>query len=189
MDLTVMTEPPALYAGLATAAVVLALIAWGLITSARARRERAELRARESEHEMLTLRDLDDADLDLVRRSMAAAQFRFVEDPADALLRVERVMTEVLRAKGYPVAEDRRQAARLFSIEHPDRAGSVRDVFDDGGSDDVADLRTQFLEARKTIADITGTTYGLDDAAAAPAGDLRVEHAPDAELAQGTSPS
>ena len=203
MDLKMLTEPPALYAVLAIAAVILAALVWG-VTTARAHRDRnqlrerygeefdravaeygsrraavADLRAREAEHDQLSLRNLNDADLALVRRHMAAAQYRFVEDPADALLRVERVMTEVLRAKGYPVAHDRHQAARLFSVDHPDRAGSVRSVLDDGSDGDLADLRKRFLEARKTIADVTGTTYVLDDANAVPA-DLRIEHAIDA---------
>lgn len=214
MDLTVLTQPPALYAVLAVAVVVIALIVWGVVASSRARRERtdlrerygaefdravsehgnrrgavSDLRARESEYEMLNLRDLNDADLDLVRRHMAAAQFRFVEDPADALLRVERVMTEVLRARGYPVAQDRRQAARLFSVERPDHAGVVRSVFDDGAAGDVDDLRTRFLEARKTIADVTGATYLLEDATPPPS-DLRVEHEVGPELKQASrSPS
>lgn len=209
MDLTTLTQPPWLYVVIAAAVVLLGLLIWGIVSSARSRRERDELRerygaefdravaehgnrraavadlkAREVEHEMLTLRDLNDADLTLVRRHMAAAQYRFVEDPADALLRVERVMTEVLRAKGYPVAHDRRQAARLFSVDHPDHAGSVRDVLTDGADGELHDLRQRFLEARKTIADVTGASYELDDA---PPSDLRIEHGTDRTLASPRS--
>jgi hypothetical protein len=203
MDLTTLTQPPGLYLLIAIAVVVVGLIVWGVVSSARRRRERgqlrerygaefdraisehgnrkaamADLRSRESEHEALELRELNEADLGLVRHHMAAAQYRFVEDPADALLRVERVMAEVLRAKGYPVADDRTQAARMFSVDYPERAGSVRAVLTNGTNGDVGDLRQKFLEARKTISDVTGTSYVLDDIgpAPSPADDLRVEH-------------
>lgn len=189
MDLTMLTEPPWLYVLIAVVVVVIALIVWGVVSSAKRRRERdelrerygdeydrtvaqhgnrraavADLRSRESEHETLNLRDLNEADLALVRRHMAAAQYRFVEDPSDALMRVERVMTEVLRAKGYPVASDRNQAVRLFSVDHPEHAGAVRSVFNDGGAGNLSDLRTRFLDARKTIHEVTGASYALDDA-------------------------
>ena len=215
MDLTTLTEPPGLYVLLALAAVLVALVVWGLVSSERRRRERdalrerygaefdraveehgsrraavADLQARESEHQTLSLRDLNEADLELVRQHMARAQYRFVEDPADALLRVERVMTEVLRAKGYPLPEDRSQAARLFSVDHPEHAQSVRGVFSKGTDGDVDDLRTRFLEARKTIQDVTGASYVLADADAGtdrPADDLRVEHQLDRQPARGTT--
>lgn len=212
MDLTTLTEPPLLYVVLAVAALLIGLAVWGFVASARRRRERdelrerygtefdravsehgsrraavADLRARESEHEALSLRDLNEPDLALVRQHMVQAQFRFVEDPSDALLRVERVMTEVLRAKGYPLP-DQAQAARLFSVDHPEHAEAVRGVFAKSTDGDVDDLRSRFLEARKTIQEVTGVSYVLADGGAeanpdatstdhdAPVGDLRVEH-------------
>lgn len=206
MDLTTLTEPPLLYVLLAVAALLVGLAVWGLVASARRRRERdalrdrygaefdravaehgsrraavADLRARESEHQELSLRDLNEADLVLVRQHMAQAQYRFVEDPSDALLRVERVMTEVLRAKGYPIP-DQAQAARLFSVDHPEHAGAVRGVFARDNDGDVDDLRTRFLEARKTIQEVTGASYVLADAGTGDTpqdsgpDDLRVEH-------------
>lgn len=213
MDLSFLTQPPGLYVALVVLLVVVALMVWGAVTARRKRRERdemrerygaefdravaehgnrraavADLKAREAEYETLSLHDLNDADLDLVRRHMAAAQFRFVEDPADALMRVERVMTEVLRARGYPVTEDRGQAVRLFSVERPDHASAFRNVLDDATNGDIDDLRNRFLEARKTISDVTGASYVLEDAAPAPA-DLHIEQTADPELTTGSHSS
>lgn len=197
-----LTQPPLLYVAIGVAIALVALLVWAVMSSARKRRERealrdrygaeydhtisehrnkraavADLKQRESEHEQLQLRDLNDADRDLIRRHMAAAQFRFVEDPADALMRTERIMVEVLRAQGYPVAKDRDQATKLFSVDHPDHAQSVRTIFDGDHRTGTDELRDRFLQARKTIADVTGTTYESDDALAerAPLTDLRVE--------------
>ena len=203
MDGGTLTSPSLLYAALAL--LLLALIVWGVGSRARARREReelrarygdefdravgehgnqraalADLRARENERQLLALRELNAADLDIVRRHMAAAQYRFVDNPQEALDRVERIMTEVLRAKGYPVAHDRRQTARLFSVDHPDHAASLREVLDEGSAGDLEDLRVRFVKARKTISDMTGLRDFLDEDAGAAPMDLRVVHNLDA---------
>lgn len=200
-----LTQPPLLYVVIAVAVVLVGLLVWAMVSSARKRREREELRERygpeydrtisqhrnkraavadlkerEAEHEHLSLRDLNDADRELVRSHMAAAQFRFVEDPADALMRTERVMVEVLRAKGYPVAEDREQATKLFSVDHPDHANHVRTMLDGDHSAGTDDLRDRFLQARKTIQEVAGVSFEAGDMSAdrpqaAADDDLRVE--------------
>ena len=209
-----LTSPPLVYVVLALVLLVLALVVWGAVSRMRARREReelrdrygaefdravsehgnqraavADLRARETERQLLSLRELNAADLDIVRRHMAAAQYRFVDDPQEALDRVERIMTEVLRAKGYPVAHDRRQTARLFSVDHPDHAASVREVLDEGSAGDLEDVRVRFVKARKTISDVTGLRDVLEDDAGAAPIDLRVEHNLDATLTSESSPT
>ena len=108
--------------------------------------------------EGLELRDLNEADLAQVRRYMASAQYRFVVDPAGAVMIAEGVVTKVLRAKGYPL--------------HSEPAGQH--------TNDLDELRRRFLAARKTVQEVAGTAFVLDDAASAaprsePA-DLRLEH-------------
>lgn len=204
MDLSTLTEPPGLYILIAVAVLVVALLIWAAVAAGRRKREReelrkrygseydrtvqqhrrkrdavADLRQREEQHESIQLRDLNDADLQLVRRHMAIAQYRFVEEPADALRQTERVLTEVLRAKGYPMGTDPDQATRLFSVDHPEHAGTVRSMLSGGGHSDVDTMRDQFLQARKTIAEVTGASFVLDDAAAQPGDDLRVERSVD----------
>lgn len=197
-----ITQPPLLYILIAVAVLLVAFAIAAAVRSARHRRERqelqqrygaeydrtverhrntrgavADLKEREQQREELQLHDLNDADLTLVRKNLAIAQFRFVEDPTDALRQTEQIMTEVLRAKGYPV-DDRDNAARLFSVDHPEHAETVRTTLEPTQTSDVEHLRERFLQARKTIADITGTKFGPEDAGhAVDAGDdLRVEH-------------
>ncbi|HVM18357.1 MAG TPA: hypothetical protein VM307_00185 [Egibacteraceae bacterium] len=207
MDLTTLTQPPWLYVLIGAAVLIVGLVVWAVVSRSRTRREHerlqqrygseyertvamhrskkaaaADLHERERLHEDLQLRDLNDHDLDLVRRHMAAAQFRFVEDPADAVLQAQRVMTEVLRAKGYPVAEDRDRALRLFSVDHPEHAGAVRTLMDARHDGDVDRMRSTFVDARHALAEVTGASYVVGDAVTSGNGhddrsdDLRVEH-------------
>ena len=188
MDFTQFTEPPLLYIVIAVAVLLVGLLIAVVVRSSQRRREReqlqerygseydrtvathgskraavADLKDREQQHEELDVHDLKPADLSLVRKNMAVAQYRFVEDPADALRRSDAVMTEVLRAKGYPV-EDRDKAGRLFSVDYPEHAATVRAALNAEQGTDVQQLRERFLRARKTIAEITGTTFGPEDA-------------------------
>ena len=199
MDLTTLTQPPWLYVIIGVAVVLVALIVWAAVSASRRKRERealqqrygaeydrtvamhrskraaiADLKEREQLHDQLELRNLNDVDRDLVRRHMATLQYRFVEDPSDVMLQTDRVMTEVLRAKGYPVADDRERSLRLFSVDHPEAAGAVRTIMEGNYDGSVDKMRQAFLDARHVLADVSGISYVLGDAADSP-DDLRVE--------------
>ena len=211
MDLTTLTQPPWLYVLIALAVVIVGLIVWAAIRGSHRKSERerlrerygaeydrtlamhrstrsavADLKEREQQHEELELHDLNDADRDLIRRHMATLQYRFVDDPSDVMLQTERVVTEVLRAKGYPVGDDRDQALRLFSVDHPEEAGAVRTLLDGNYGGDVSRMRSAFLDARHAIQSTTGVSYVLGDAADRP-DDLRVEHEEKTPLPAGES--
>lgn len=199
MDLTTLTQPPWLYVTIGVAIALVAVVIWTVASAARRKRERkalqerygaeydrtlalhrskratvADLRERERLHDQLELRNLNDIDRDLVRRHMATLQYRFVEDPSDVMLQTDRVITEVLRAKGYPVADDRERSLRLFSVDHPEQAVAVRTVMEGNYDGDVAAMRQAFLDARRALAEVSGISYVLGDAADSP-DDLRVE--------------
>ena len=199
MDFASLTEPPLLYVLIALGVLIVGAIVWGVIASRRRRTEReqlrerygaeyertvaehrstraavADLRQREERHEGLELRSLNDADRDLVRRHMATAQFRFVEDPAEAILQTQRVMTEALRAKGYPIEANTDEAVRMFSVDHPDHAGTVRTLLDGRHDGDTEHMRRTFLNTRKVLQDVAGVSFVREDAAEVD--DLRVEH-------------
>lgn len=201
MDLATFTEPPLLYVLIALAVLIVGAIVWGVVASKRRRSEQqqlqqrygaeyertvaehrstraavADLRQREERRGELDLHTLNDADRDLVRHHMATAQFRFVEDPADAILQAQRVTAEALRAKGYPMADDRDEAVRLFSVDHPEHAGTVRTLLDGRHDGDSEHMRRLFLATRKVLQDVTGVTFVREDATAGNVDDLRVEH-------------
>ncbi|MGH3664613.1 MAG: hypothetical protein ACRDU8_00730 [Egibacteraceae bacterium] len=204
-----MTQEQLTYLIIALVVLVVVIVVVAAVAASRRRREREALRARygdeydrtvkaaggrraavrdlkerETLHQQLTLRDLNEADRDLVRRHMATLQYRFVEDPADVLLQMQRVATEVLRARGYPVAEDREKALRLFSVDHPKEAGHVRTVITGEHGGDVDRMREAFLGVRRALQEVAGISYVLGDAADSPA-DL---HDPRAEGAEPPSP-
>ncbi len=189
--------------------VVVVLLVLALVKAARTRRQREQLRqrygpeydrtvqargsqraavrdlrGREQERAELSLRDLNEADRELVRRHMATLQYRFVEDPADVLLETDRVATEVLRAKGYPVAEDRDRALRLFSVDYPQEAGAIRAVMDRSYEGDVSRMRDTFVGVRAALQEIAGISYVLGDAADSPS-DLRGRQ-PDPAVERGS---
>ena len=199
MDLTTLTQPPWLYVMIGIAVALVALVIWAVTAAARRKRERealqdrygaeydrtlamhrnkraavADLKERERLHSELELRTLNEIDRDLVRRHMATLQYRFVEDPSDVMLQTDRVITEVLRAKGYPVADDRERSLRLFSVDYPQQAVAVRTVMEGNYDGDVAAMRQAFLDARGALAEVSGISYVLGDAADRPE-DLRVE--------------
>lgn len=200
MDVTSLTEPPVLYILIALAVIVVGLIVWGVVASARRRREREQLqqrygaeyertlaqhrssraavedlKQRERERDLLQMRELNDADRDLVRRHMATAQYRFLEDPADSIAQTQRVVVETLRAKGYPMDINRDEALRLFSVDHPEHVGALRTLLEGRSDGDIAYLRSTFLGARRVLQEVTGTSYTASDVSDRP-DDLRVEH-------------
>jgi len=187
---------------LIAAGIALVLIIVLAVVAARRRRERRELRARfGDEYDRtveargskrravrdlrerqqlrgdLELHQLNDADRDLVRRHMAALQYRFVEDPADVMLATGRVVTEVLRAMGYPVAADREKALRLYSVDHAAHAGAVRAALEGEHHGSVARMRDVFLGVRRALEGSADVTYGLADASPDAPRELRVENA------------
>lgn len=197
MDLASLTEPPLLYVLIALGVLIVGAIVWGVIAAKRRREEQhqlrerygaeyertvsehkstraavADLKEREERHEELELQSLNDADRDLIRRHMATAQFRFAEDPAEAILQTQRVMTEALRAKGYPMESDTDEAIRLFSVDHPEHAGPVRTLLDGRHDGDTEHMRRMFLNSRKVLQDVTDVSFVREDA---DVDDLRVE--------------
>jgi hypothetical protein len=131
----------------------------------------AELTEREQRHERLQLHTLSEDDTAVVRTHLAQLQYRFVEDPGDALLGLGRVVIEVLRVRGYPVSDDREEGLRLLALDHPEEAQSVRRLLHGEADADATSARHTFLEARNALRSVAGITYELADGAP----DARVE--------------
>ena len=131
----------------------------------------AELEDRERRHESLELQDLSVDDVRDVRSHLAALQYRFVDDPSEALLGMNRVLTEVLRNRGYPIVEDREEGLRQFGLDHPEAAQDVRAVLQGDYGPDTGRMRDLFVGARRALRASVGISYELEDA-------LRDEAAP-----------
>lgn len=180
------TEEILLIAGIAVLVlIVLALVAWFVTSRKRKRQERLrsrygreydatidakgeragldDLDHRERERADLSLRQVDDATRDDLRERMTELQFRFVEDPSEVMLEAQRVVTDGLRARGFPVAEDRERALRLLSVDHPDETPALRDLLDGNYGKDVGHMRTLFLDARAALMTVVEVSYSRRD--------------------------
>src|SRR5665811_312891 len=152
-----------------------------------------ELAQRDERHEALVLRDLDDVERDRVRAHIAELQYHFVDDPADALLESQQVVSEVLRVRGYPVETDREEGLRMLSVDHPMQTQPVRALLQGEYSDDVGDQRHLFLDVRAAVRDIADINLGRTDAgerrdrpaSAAASGDTAPSHTAPSHTALG----
>ncbi|QGZ52156.1 hypothetical protein GPZ77_30740 [Streptomyces sp. QHH-9511] len=118
--------------------VVLALIAVAMTVARRRRRLRdrfgpeyertvedagsrkaaeRDLAEREKRHDSLELRPLEDRERDKYAREWNGVQEEFVDRPEDAVHDADRLVTALMRARGYPT-EDFDQQVRDLSVEH-----------------------------------------------------------------------
>src|SRR5438309_839041 len=82
-----------------------------------ARKAEAELAAREKRVKKLELRDLPAAERQRFSDAWTALQARFVDDPKGAVSEANRLVKEVMTARGYPVADFAPEGTESFRSE------------------------------------------------------------------------
>ncbi len=82
------------------------------------RRAEAALAEREKRVEAFPLRSLSVPDRDRFAQQWAAVQRRFVDDPGVAVTEADMLVTQLMSARGYPMA-DFEQRASDISVHHP----------------------------------------------------------------------
>jgi FtsZ-interacting cell division protein ZipA len=158
--------------------VVLAAVVMFAIWEARRRRRaklqqrfgpeyEREVRARGSERDAdqhlskvadrrdrLDIRQLEPATRDRYTQRWKAVQSEFVDRPGPALDKADRLITDVMRDRGYPV-EDFSERAELVAADHPEivehyrAAHAVRQTHhDNSGSANTENLRQAFVHYR-----------------------------------------
>jgi hypothetical protein len=120
----------------------------------------AELRRREKHHATLELRELSDADRVRFREGWVAVQTLFVDDPVAAVRDGDRLVTELVAARGYPVSDYEDRLAQL-SVEHANVLNHYRDAHDistrnDAGKATTEELRQALVHYRELFADLLG---------------------------------
>jgi hypothetical protein len=84
-----------------------------------------ELAGRMDQRQDLDLRELSASDRDRYSQEWRRIQADFVDNPSRSLAESDALLTDVMRARGYPVKEfDRR--ADLLSVDHPQLVGHYR---------------------------------------------------------------
>jgi len=140
----------------------------------------AELRRREKVHATLELRDLSDADRVRFRDGWVAVQTLFVDDPVAAVRDGDRLVTDLVAARGYPVSDYEDRLAQL-SVEHANVLNHYRDAHDistrnDAGKATTEELRQALVHYRELFTDLLGerpiadgsTNDGIPSAATEP---------------------
>ena len=85
----------------------------------------AELVAREKKHKKLDIIDLAPEARAEHAATWHKVQTDFVDDPGEAVGRAERLVTRVMRERGYPI-DDFDQRAADISVDHPDIVENYR---------------------------------------------------------------
>ena len=85
----------------------------------------AELVAREKKRKKLDIVDLSPEARQEHAATWQKVQTEFVDDPSDAVGRAERLVTRVMRERGYPI-DDFDQRAADISVDHPDIVDNYR---------------------------------------------------------------
>lgn len=159
--------------------VLAALIVFGALRMARTRRlrtrfgpeyERAaanapsrssaesELRARERRHADLDIRPLDAASRDRYAREWAEVQERFVDAPARSIHDADRLVTELMAERGYPVEDFGQRLSDLsvrhgHTLEHYRRAHAISERVT-GAEADTEEMRQAMVDYREMFADL-----------------------------------
>jgi hypothetical protein len=162
--------------------IALAVVAWSLSRSRRSSRlkehfgpeydrtvgELGEQKAAEAE---LLQREKKRKKLDIVSLSPEARQEHtamwqrvqadFVDDPADAVGRAERLVTRVMRERGYPI-DDFEQRAADISVDHPDIVENYRGAHSivhsqQGGQIETEAARQAFVHYRALFDRLLGS--------------------------------
>jgi hypothetical protein len=139
MNLSVLN--PKLIALLAALIVIFAVVAWlyvrnrrnttagmrkkfgpeydrAVLTHGSERKAEAKLADREKRVEKLTIRDLESMERERYSKQWQDVQSRFVDSPKGAVAEADDLVSSVMKARGYPVADFDQRAADI-SVDHP----------------------------------------------------------------------
>jgi hypothetical protein len=124
----------------------------------------AELEKREERVEGFNLRPLSASEAERFTGLWTATQARFVDDPGGAISDADRLLSEVMQARGYPVS-DFEQRADDVSVNHPEfvanyRAAHAAAVKHSRGETSTEDLRQAMVNYRWLFADVVAQTAG-----------------------------
>jgi len=126
----------------------------------------ANLAARERRVEKLHIRTLSADDTARFTREWAIVQERFVDDPNGATTEADRLVGELMHARGYPVGDFDRRVEDI-SVDHPDVVMNYRAAHDIAqehaqGRASTEDLRQAMVHYRALFRDLLGAPAPAD---------------------------
>jgi hypothetical protein len=117
-----------------------------------------ELRERESRHDQLELKPLSEASRQRYSQQWEELQRGFVDRPQIAVADADRLITDLMRERGYPV-DDFDTRSDLVSVDHPDvvqhyrRAHGIAERTSEGDTS-TEDLRQAVVSYRKLFEEM-----------------------------------
>jgi hypothetical protein len=117
-----------------------------------------ELEARRKRVEKLTLRPLSPEQQERFGSQWAAAQARFVDDPKGAVADANRLVKDVMLARGYPMGDFEQRAADI-SVDHPGVVSNYRSAREiasrsEAGKASTEDLRKAVIYYRALFEEL-----------------------------------
>ena len=131
------------------------------------RKAEAELDARERRVKKLHIRTLNESQLGGYRNAWRSVQTRFVDDPKRAVAEADRLVAEVMDARGYPVGDFEQNAADI-SVDHPGVVTHYRAAHDVAlrsghGQASTEDLRQALIHYRALFDDLLETRESVSE--------------------------
>lgn len=123
----------------------------------------AELAEREKRVVKLDIRELNDHERDRYHSDWTEIQAGFVDDPAKAVGRANRLITEVMITRGFPVADFEQRTADI-SVVYPDfapryrQANAIATKNQDGGAS-TEELRQAMVNYHTLFDQLLGTVH------------------------------
>jgi len=123
----------------------------------------AELLERRQRRDQFEIRDLEPAARDRYAERWRAAQRRFVDQPGPAVGEADALVMEVMRDRGYPVADEFDQRAADISVDHPIVVNNYRAAqrivsLDQRGEASTEDLRKAVVHFRALFDELLGVS-------------------------------
>jgi hypothetical protein len=121
-------------------------------------RAEAELQKRESRVAKLKIRALAADEAARFHQAWCHVQGRFVDNPKGAVAEADKLVRELMTARGYPMGEFERRASDI-SVDHPAvveayRAAQIIAVRDARGEADTEELRKAMVHYRTLFSDL-----------------------------------
>ncbi len=164
---------------LIAAIVVVAIVAWILLRRERSRKLRSHfgpeyerafrqygesakaedaLAARQKRMEKVQIRPLTEPERERFANLWNGVQSRFVDDPGGSIREADRLVMDVMMARGYPMADFARRADDI-SVDHPYVVSNYRvaheiAVADQNGEATTEDLRKAVVSYRKLFEEL-----------------------------------
>ena len=122
------------------------------------RRGEAQLEAREKRVEKLSIRALDPPERERFFVQWQALQSRFVDDPKGSITEADALVSTLMQARGYPVADFNQRAADI-SVDHPRVVANYRSAHEialrlGNGEGTTEDLRTAMIHYRSLVDEL-----------------------------------